>query len=140
MEPISTNSSSQISRYKSRESGSEAAPEQQAKLTERPKFVSPKGNIDPSSGVYVVQFRNASTGNVDFQYPNKKAVAEYSRSDKLTAAPKPDEGGSKPTAPVSSGNAQSSAARTEVASTASASVSTGGSSAGTAQLGTTDSE
>ena len=143
MEPISTNSSSQISRYKSRESGSEAAPEQQAKLTERPKFVSPKGNIDPQSGVYVVQFRNAATGNVDFQYPNKKAVAEYTRSDKLVPA-QSSEGTAPPPVASTSGNSQSGTASVEVASStstsASASASTGGSSAGTAELGTTDSE
>ena len=52
----------------------------------RPEFVSPKGVIDAKRGVYVVQFRNASTGNVNFQYPNKKVVAEYVRSDNLIPA------------------------------------------------------
>jgi hypothetical protein len=53
----------------------------------RAEFVSPKGSIDAKSGVYVVQFRNSSTGNVNFQYPNKKVVAEYSRADKLVSSP-----------------------------------------------------
>lgn len=138
MEPISTNSSSQISRYKSRESGSEAAPEQQAKLTERPKFVSPKGNIDPQSGVYVVQFRNAATGNVDFQYPNKKAVAEYTRSDKLVSA-QSSEGAPKPSVATTSGSSQSGTSSVEVASSATASA-PAPASAGTAELGTTNNE
>jgi len=146
MEPINTNSSSQIPRYTPRESGSDAAPEQQAKLTESPKFVSPKGNIDPQSGVYVVQFRNAATGNVDFQYPNKKAVAEYSRSDKLVPAPSSG-GAAKPAAVVSGSGASvgsesvsSAGSGTVEVAAASTPQPSGGSSAGIAQLGTTDSE
>ena len=52
----------------------------------RPEFVSPKGTIDAKSGVYVVQIRNASTEMLNFQYPNKKVVAEYARSDNLIPA------------------------------------------------------
>lgn len=139
MEPISTNSSSQISRYSPRGSGSDAAPEQQAiSFSERPKFVSPKGNIDPQSGVYVVQFRNAATGNVDFQYPNKKAVAEYTRSNKLIPA-QASEGTAK-VAVTSQSSARGSESGSVADASASSTQSSGGSSTGPAQLGTTDNE
>ena len=45
-----------------------------------PQFVSPKGSIDPKSGVFVTEVRDAGTGKVSFQYPSKKAVAAYTRS------------------------------------------------------------
>ena len=70
----------------------------------RPEFVSPKGVIDAKSGVYVVQFRNASTGNVNFQYPNKKVVAEYVRSDNLIPATETKSQGSSSAAVVSGTN------------------------------------
>jgi len=120
MEPINTNGSGQVTRYNVRASASVAPNETASKLVERPKFVSPKGNIDPQSGVYVVQFRNASTGNVDFQYPNKKVVAEYSRSDKLAPAPS-SEGSTRPTAASSpAATSTSSSTSSEVASASSA--------------------
>lgn len=142
MEPINTNASTQATRYNARESGSVAPSETSTKLAERPKFVSPKGNIDPSSGVYVVQFRNASTGNVDFQYPNKKVVAEYSRTDQL--APAPSSEGSAQASVVSAPEAisTSSSASSEVASALSAgptSVVSQGSTA-PAALGTTNND
>ena len=40
-----------------------------------PQFVSPKGSIDPKSGVYVTEVRDTGTGKVTFQYPSKKVVA-----------------------------------------------------------------
>ncbi len=45
-----------------------------------PQFVSPKGNIDPKTGVFVTEVRDTGTGQVAFQYPSKKAVAAYARS------------------------------------------------------------
>jgi len=46
-----------------------------------PQFVSPKGNIDPKTGVFVTEVRDTGTGKVTFQYPSKKAVAAYARSN-----------------------------------------------------------
>lgn len=134
MEPINSNTSNQIGRYSPRQSDSVAAPEKTSSLTAAPKFVSPKGNIDPQSGVYVVQFRNASTGNVDFQYPNKKVVAEYVRSEKLVAKAPEQGAGQAPT---------SSAKTVEVApgsqsSSAAAPPSSSGAGPAPAELGTTD--
>ena len=45
-----------------------------------PQFVSPKGSVDPKSGVFVTEVRDTGTGKVAFQYPSKQAVAAYSRS------------------------------------------------------------
>ena len=42
-----------------------------------PKFVSPKGSIDPESGVFVTEVRDTGTGKVAFQYPPKKVVDAY---------------------------------------------------------------
>jgi len=104
----------------------------------RPEFVSPKGVIDAKSGVYVVQFRNAATGNVNFQYPNKKVVAEYVRSDNLVPAPELKGQGSSVASNVSSGNT----APVEVASSNAATSSTqaNASSVEVAPLGTTNNE
>jgi len=38
---------------------------------------SPKGVVDPQSGVYVLQFRDGETGEVLNQYPSEKVVAAY---------------------------------------------------------------
>jgi len=38
---------------------------------------SPKGVVDPESGVYVLQYRDGDTGEVLNQYPSKKVVAAY---------------------------------------------------------------
>ena len=77
-----------------------------AAKTVRPEFVSPKGVIDAESGVYVVQFRNSSTGNVNFQYPNKKVVAEYTRTDNLVPAADIKSQGSSSSAVVSSASVE----------------------------------
>lgn len=45
-----------------------------------PQFVSPKGSIDPKSGVFVTEIRDTGTGKVSFQYPSKKAVAAYAQT------------------------------------------------------------
>ncbi len=84
MEPINTINNNNVIRYKPPSSiATTPTVESSYNKDSRPEFVSPKGSIDAKTGVYVVQFRNASTGNVDFQYPNKKVVAEYSRADSL---------------------------------------------------------
>ena len=60
-----------------------------------PQFVSPKGNIDPESGIFVTEVRDTGTGKVAFQYPPKKVVAAYASSgateretEKVQLAPK----------------------------------------------------
>jgi hypothetical protein len=84
MEPINTINNNNVIRYKPPSSIATAPTvESSNNRGNRPEFVSPKGSIDAKTGVYVVQFRNSSTGNVNFQYPNKKVVAEYSRADNL---------------------------------------------------------
>lgn len=45
-----------------------------------PQFVSPKGSLDPESGVFVTEVRDTGTGKVSFQYPSKKVLAAYSNS------------------------------------------------------------
>lgn len=136
MEPINTNNNSQVIRHQPPQSSSvEPIVKATDNTSTRPEFVSPKGSIDAKSGVYVVQFRNSSTGNVNFQYPNKKVVAEYSRTDKLTPTPAP--------APSSEGRSVASSGGTEVASSAPAPVATAtvaSSSAPVAPLGTTQND
>ncbi len=141
MEPINSNNSNQAVRYNSRDSGSVAPTKTSLDLSERPKFVSPKGNIDPQSGVYVVQFRNASTGNVDFQYPNKKAVAEYTRSDKLAPADSSD-GASQASASSASASVAFSSAGSDASQASSSSAVSQVSSAASApaELGTTNND
>jgi len=40
---------------------------------------SPKGIVDPQSGVYVLQYRDGATGEVINQYPSEKVVDAYKR-------------------------------------------------------------
>ena len=42
-----------------------------------PAYVSPKGVVDPESGVFVLQYRDGETGDVEVQYPSQKAVSAY---------------------------------------------------------------
>ncbi len=57
-----------------------------------PQYVSPKGSIDPKSGVFVTEVRDTGTGKVSFQYPSKKAVAAYSQSrDNTEQAQNPEQ-------------------------------------------------
>ena len=87
MEPINTRSVNTLLRSTPIKSSS-AEPINKAvnHTSGRPEFVSPKGSLDAESGIYVTQIRNASTEMLNFQYPNKKAVAEYVRSDNLVPA------------------------------------------------------
>jgi len=52
---------------------------------------SPKGIVDPESGVYVLQYRDGATGEVLNQYPSEKAVSAYKRgaSNGEVASPPP---------------------------------------------------
>ncbi len=56
-----------------------------------PQFVSPKGNVDPKSGVFVTVVRDTGTGKVSFQYPSKTAVAAYANSRQTEQAQKAPE-------------------------------------------------
>ncbi len=56
-----------------------------------PQYVSPKGSIDPKSGVFVTEVRDTGTGKVSFQYPSKKAVAAYAQSSNTEQAQKAPE-------------------------------------------------
>lgn len=40
-------------------------------------LTSPVGVVDPASGVYVLQFRDSKTGEVEVQYPSAKVVSAY---------------------------------------------------------------
>ncbi len=84
-----------------------------------PQFVSPKGSIDPKSGVFVTEVRDTGTGKVTFQYPSKKAVAAYTQSRNTEQAQKaPDE--------QSSANEGTAESKPEVESSASADAVTDG--------------
>jgi hypothetical protein len=67
---------------------------------EGPVFVSPKGIVDPESGVFVLQYRNQDTGEVKVQYPSKKVVEAYSRTS--VAGPSSEERSSSKGGEVSS--------------------------------------
>lgn len=67
-----------------------------------PQFVSPKGSIDPKSGVFVTEVRDTGTGKVAFQYPSKKAVAAYSRARSTEQAQQAPKAPEAPEAPEQS--------------------------------------
>jgi hypothetical protein len=47
-----------------------------------PAYASPVTNVDPSSGVTIMVYRDASTGKELNQYPSKQVVAEYTKGAK----------------------------------------------------------
>ena len=56
-----------------------------------PQFVSPKGSIDPETGIFVSEVRDTGTGKVAFQYPPKKVVDAYAHpreTEKVQHTPK----------------------------------------------------
>jgi hypothetical protein len=68
---------------------------------------SPKGVVDPQSGVYVLQYRDGATGEVLNQYPSEKVVDAYKRgASNGEAKPAPVETGASGTvSPSGSGGA-----------------------------------
>ena len=96
---------------------------------------SPKGVVDPQSGVYVLQYRDGETGEVEMQYPSKKAVAAYQRSDSAAVASQTSTDKAGPSVPQNSGG-ESTGTGAEVSSvstttTTTASSTTGGTASGT---------
>ena len=60
--------------------GGEATTPEPGKVPPPSEFhSSPKGTIDSSSGMFVIQFRDGD-GNVEMQYPPAKAAHEYEKS------------------------------------------------------------
>ncbi len=58
---------------------------------------SPKGRIDSDSGLFVIQFRDRSSGEVTMQFPSEKAAGVYKKAESLVetsavakSAPTPD--------------------------------------------------
>jgi hypothetical protein len=50
-------------------------------------YSSPHGEINPETGVLVMQIRDSKTGAVINQYPSEKAAAEYNRSPVVIEKP-----------------------------------------------------
>jgi hypothetical protein len=139
MEPINTrNVSAGVRPNPAKSSSTEQTVKAVNNTGVRPEFVSPKGMIDAESGVYVVQFRNASTGNVNFQYPNKKVVAEYTRSDNLISASDTKSVGSSSAAVVSNVDTSSVKAVTSTTTVSSGQTTSSSASTNAAPLGSSD--
>ena len=58
-----------------RASATSSAPESGTHVA--PAYVSPKGAVDPESGIFVLQYRDTDTGEVRVQYPAQKVVSAY---------------------------------------------------------------
>lgn len=82
------------------------APSSSSRGGEGPVFVSPKGIVDPESGVFVLQYRNHDTGEVKVQYPSKKVVEAYNSTP--VAGPSSEERSSSEGGDTSSSNEASS--------------------------------
>jgi len=70
---------------------------------------SPKGVVDPESGVYVLQYRDGATGEVLNQYPSAKAVDAYKRGAENGTSAVPSTGPETPgvqTGSVQAGSVQ----------------------------------
>ncbi len=57
-----------------------------AKVEAAEVYYSPKGRIDPSSGLYVLQVRDSESGEVIQQYPKEKGAQDYRRAADASAS------------------------------------------------------
>jgi len=77
-----------ISGAKSSHSVTESVSSRTNSLVNVGEFVqSPKGVVDPKSGVYVLQYRDGNTGEVTQQYPSVKVVEAYKSGAKTGSVP-----------------------------------------------------
>ena len=60
-----------------------------AKIEASEVYYSPKGRIDPSNGLYVLQVRDSESGEVIQQYPQEKGAQDYQRAADAAAPPAP---------------------------------------------------
>ncbi|MBF0246982.1 MAG: hypothetical protein HQL36_02755 [Alphaproteobacteria bacterium] len=99
-------------------------------------MTSPKGVVDPQSGMYILQYRDQSSGEVTRQYPSQKVVAAYRKGDNEVQQAKPQQAPAEGSAvPVPTGVAaetagvavQATAPATTSAPSTGAAVSTAGS-------------
>ena len=58
-----------------------------AKVEAAEVYYSPKGRIDPSSGLYVLQVRDSESGEVIQQYPQDKGAQDYQRTADAAGPP-----------------------------------------------------
>jgi hypothetical protein len=140
MEPINTTiMNTGIHRTPIKSSSAEPPPVKAVEsISVRPEFVSPKGTIDAKSGVYVVQIRNASTEMLNFQYPNKKVVAEYVRSDNLVPSSETKSQGSSSATVVSGVNTPEVEDVSSTTTVSPGQINSNSMSSGVAPLGTSD--
>lgn len=105
------------SEVKSGDAAGASSSAQQANVDVSNYVTSPKGVVDPQSGVYVLQYRDGATGEVLNQYPSEKVVDAYKRGDTGGAAPAPTSGDTStketsgftaPAAPSSGGGSEPS--------------------------------
>ncbi len=85
---------------------------------------SPKGRIDSDSGLFVIQFRDRSSGEVTMQFPFEKAAGVYKKAEALVeagpvakSAPAPDPVSSPAPAPAAAPAAPTAPSATETTST-----------------------
>jgi len=64
-----------------------AAPAAKPAAIQPAEFVSsPKGRIDSDSGMFVIQFRDRSSGEVTMQFPAEKAAGVYKKAESLSTS------------------------------------------------------
>jgi hypothetical protein len=97
----------------------ESAPRTDVAQPAVPRVVfNPRSHFDTSAGVFVMEYRSASTGEVERQFPDENQLRAYANAKKLEASrtqaepaaePKPE--GSSPPATADSPPAQAAAPR-----------------------------
>ena len=66
---------------------SESSPPPQAAASSAPRVVfNPRSHYDASAGVFVMEFRNASSGEIERQFPDEQQLRAYQNAKKLDAA------------------------------------------------------
>ncbi|MCR4376889.1 MAG: hypothetical protein NUV50_02210 [Rhodospirillales bacterium] len=98
------NASARVSRSGSKSAPVTGAAGHPAKVDVTNFVTSPKGVVDPESGVYVLQYRDGATGEVLNQYPSAKVVDAYKRGDSTNQQPTvhgSNQGSGAATSPVS---------------------------------------
>ncbi|WP_431854526.1 hypothetical protein [Azospirillum sp.] len=66
----------------------ESAPAPESAQPSVPKVVfNPRSHFDASAGVFVMEFRNADSGEVERQFPDENQLRAYANAKKLEAEP-----------------------------------------------------
>ncbi len=92
---------------------------------EAAKYFSPRVTFDQKAGIFVVQFRNNDTGEVELQIPPDRVIREYQRIQRQRDEEAALTGADRSTADTAAQSVQAATTASEIQATASVAASSG---------------